>query len=121
MFPGYLFARFHYAQQHRAVEYSNGVHYIVHFGEQIATVEQEAIAALVASAGEAEIVTIDSEVSVGEEVKIVEGPLHGFEALVTQVLPARERVRVLLEFLGRSVETELSSPRVLSSTKPRPS
>ena len=120
MFPGYIFARFVYAQQHRAVEYSSGVYYIVHFGEQVATMAPETVALLYQKAGEDEVVTIDSEVSVGEEVRIVEGPLHGFEALVTQVLPARERVRVLLEFLGRSVETELSAPRVLSATKPRP-
>lgn len=120
MFPGYLFANFVYAQLHRAVEYSTGIHYIVRFGEQIATLPAEAIASLNEKAGEDEIVTIDSEVSVGQEVHIVEGPLHGFNALVTQVLPARERVRVLLEFLGRAVETELSTPRVLSATKPRP-
>lgn len=120
MFPGYLFARFTYAQQHRAVEYSPGIHYIVHFGQQIATLAPEAIAALYERAAEDEIVTIDNEVAVGQEVRIVEGPLHGFEALVTQVVPARERVRVLLQFLGRSVETELSTPRVLSADKPRP-
>ncbi len=120
MFPGYLFAQFVYAEQHRAVEYSPGISYIVRFGQQIATLDPVSIADLATQAGEDEIVTIDSEVSVGQEVRIVEGPLHGFEALVTKVLPARERVRVLLEFLGRSVETELSSPRVLSSAKPRP-
>lgn len=120
MFPGYLFAQFIYAQQHRAVEYSGGVYYIVQFGEQVATMDPGAIAGLYQKAGEDEVVTIDSEVSVGQEVKIVEGPLHGFEALVTQVLPARERVRVLLQFLGRTVETELSAPRVLSAAKPRP-
>lgn len=120
MFPGYLFAELVYATSHRAVEYASGVQHIVRFGEQIATMPASAIAAINANAGEEEIVTIDSEVAVGQAVHIVEGPLHGFEALVTQVLPARERVRVLLEFLGRTVETELSAPRVLSAAKPRP-
>ena len=120
MFPGYIFAHFVYAQSHRAVEYSAGVHYIVHFGQQVATLPAEAIAALGEKAGADEIVTIDADVEVGQEVQIVEGPLHGFDALVTQVLPAKERVRVLLEFLGRPVETELSAPRVLSAQKPRP-
>jgi transcriptional antiterminator RfaH len=119
MFPGYVFAQFVYAERHRAVEYSAGVHYIVHFGQQVATLPPEAIAALSEKAGEDEIVTIDSEIEVGQAVQIVEGPLHGFDALVTQVLPAKERVRVLLDFLGRSVETELSAPRVLSAEKPR--
>ncbi len=121
MFPGYIFAEFVYTDRHRAVEYSAGVQYIVRFGEQVATIPAEAIATLGEKAGEDEIVTIDSEVEVGQAVQIVEGPLHGFDALVTQVLPAKERVRVLLEFLGRPVETELSAPRVLSAQKPRPS
>ncbi len=119
MFPGYLFAQFVYATSHRAVEYASGVQTIVHFGQQVATMPPAAIESIAASATEDEIVTIDSEVSVGQAVHIVEGPLHGFEALVTEVLPARERVRVLLEFLGRSVQTELSAPRVLSAAKPR--
>lgn len=119
MFPGYIFAQFVYAQKHRAVEYAPGVHYILHFGQQVATLPGEAIATLSEKAGEDEIVTIDPDLEVGQTVQIVEGPLHGFDALVTQVLPAKERVRVLLDFLGRPVETELSAPRVLSAEKPR--
>lgn len=119
MFPGYIFAQFVYAEKHRAVEYSSGVYYIVHFGDQVSTISPEAIAALSERAGDEEIVTINPEIEVGQSVKIIEGPLHGFEALVTQVLPARERVRVLLDFLGRVVETEVSVPRVLSAAKPR--
>lgn len=121
MFPGYLFAQFVFADSHRAVEYSAGVHYIVHFGQQVATMSADAIGSLNAIAGEDEIVTIDPEIAVGQAVHIVEGPLHGFEALVTRVLPAKERVRVLLDFLGRRVETEVSAPRVLSAERPRAS
>ena len=36
------------------------------------------------------------------------GPLQGLEVLVAHLLPASERVRVLLEFLGRSVQMEVS-------------
>src|SRR6266487_2532652 len=32
MFPGYLFAKFVYGEQHRAVESSHGIRGIVHFG-----------------------------------------------------------------------------------------
>jgi hypothetical protein len=41
------------------------------------------------------------------------------EAVVTRIMPANERVRVLLEFLGRSVETEVASPKVLPVTQGR--
>jgi hypothetical protein len=36
---------------------------------------------------------------------------------VTEVLSARERVKVLLEFLGRTVETEISMPKVLPAKR----
>ena len=72
------------------------------------------IAALRETSDDEEIVTIDPEIKVGEAVRITEGPFQGLEALVTRLLPAKERVRVLLAFLGRSVETEVSMPQVLS-------
>lgn len=113
MFPGYLFAQFVYRLQHRAVEHASGIQAIVHFGDNLATVDDDTVLALQERAGDEEIVTIDPEIEVGESVKIAEGPFQGLEAVVTRVLPARERVRVLLEFLGRPVETEISTPKVL--------
>jgi hypothetical protein len=38
MFPGYLFAKFVYAEQHRAVESSHGIRGIVHFGDRLSDV-----------------------------------------------------------------------------------
>jgi transcriptional antiterminator RfaH len=119
MFPGYLFAEFVYSQQCRQVEYSSGIQGVVRFGDHIATLEQGTIASLQQTADEDEIVTFDPEIQVGQSVRIAEGPLQGLEALVTHLLPARERIRVLLEFLGRSVEAEVSTPKVLPATSPR--
>lgn len=119
MFPGYLFARFFYLQERRKAEHSPGIQSIVSFGEQIAVIEPEAIASLQKTAGEDEIVTIDPAIQVGQSVQITEGPFQGIEALVTQLLPAKERIRVLLEFLGRPVETELRIPGVISLERAR--
>jgi transcriptional antiterminator RfaH len=119
MFPGYLFAEFVYSRQSRHVEYSSGIQGVVRFGDQIATLEQSTISNLRQTADEDEIVTFDPEIQVGQSVRIAEGPLQGLEALVTHLLPARERVRVLLEFLGRSVEAEVSKPRVLPVSSSR--
>lgn len=115
MFPGYLFAQFVYPTHHRRVQHSSGIQGIVHFGDYVATLDPEVVAALQERAGKEEIVTIDPEIRVGQSVKIAEGPFQGLEVLVTRLLPARERIRVLLEFLGRSVETEISTPKVVPS------
>jgi len=113
MFPGYLFAKFFYSTQHRAVESSHGVRGIVRFGERLATLPEETIMALQSKAGADEVVTVDSSPKIGQPVQFIEGPFQGLEVVVTRLLPARERIRVLLEFLGRSVEMEVSAGKVL--------
>ena len=119
MFPGYVFAEFTFATQHRQVEYSSGIQGVVRFGDQVATVDPTLIESLQEKAGDDEMVTFNPEIEVGQSVHIAEGPFQGVEALVTQLMPARERIRVLLEFLGRSVEMEVSTPKVLPVGSPR--
>jgi transcription antitermination factor NusG len=119
MFPAYLFAHFVYADQQRRVLHAPSIRGIVQFGEQVAIVAPEAIASIQQYAGEEEIVTVDPEIEVGHTVQIVDGPFRGLHALVTRVLPAKERIRVLLAFLGRSVETEVPAPIVLSVERMR--
>jgi transcriptional antiterminator RfaH len=113
MFPGYLFAEFVYPLLHRRVEHASGIQGIVHFGDNLATVDPEVISSLREKAGEEEIVTVDPDIKPGQSVRIATGPFQGLEAVVTRVMPAKERVRVLLEFLGRTVETEVGSPNIL--------
>src|SRR5262249_55356873 len=113
MFPGYLFAKFVYSTQHRAVEGSHGIRGIVRFGDRLATLSEEIVIALQSRAGAEEVVTIDSSLKIGQPVHIVEGPFQGLEVVVTQLLPAGERIRVLLEFLGRSLEMEVPAQKVL--------
>jgi transcription antitermination factor NusG len=77
MFPGYLFAKFIYSTQHRAVESSHGISGIVHFGDRLATLPENTVAALQSSVGAEEVVTLDWSVKVGQSVEIIEGPFQG--------------------------------------------
>jgi transcriptional antiterminator RfaH len=115
MFPGYLLAKFAYSTQHRAVESSPGIRGIVRFGDRLATLPEETVLALQTKAGAEEIITVDSSLKVGQPVHIVDGPFQGLEVVVTRVLPARERIRVLLEFLGRPLEMEVPAAKVLAA------
>jgi transcriptional antiterminator RfaH len=115
MFPGYLFAKFVYSTQHRAVESSHGISGIVRFGDRLAILPENIVAALQSRVGAEEIVTVDCSLKVGQSVQVIEGPFQGLEAVVTQVLPAKERIRVLFEFLGRSVEMEIPTGKVLAA------
>ena len=59
--------------------------------------------------------TLDCSVKVGQSVEIIEGPFQGLEVVVTNLLPAKERIRVLFEFLGRPLEIEISTAKVLAA------
>ncbi len=119
MFPGYLFAEFIYPELHRRVEHLPGIQGLVEFGDYVATIDGDTILALQQQAGEEETVTIDPDIKVGQSVRIAEGPLRGLEAIVTRVLPAGERIKVLLELLGGPVEAEVAMPKVLPIGRPR--
>jgi transcriptional antiterminator RfaH len=115
MFPGYLFAKFIYSTQHRAVESAPGIRGIVHFGDRLATLPENIVAGLQLRVGADELVTLDCSIKVGQSVEIIEGPFRGLEVVVTHLLPAKERVRVLFDFLGRSMEMEISTAKLLAA------
>jgi len=115
MFPGYLFAKFVYAAQHRAVENSHGIRGIVHFGDLLATLPEHIVASLQSKVGAEEIITLDCSIKVGQSVQITDGPFQGLEVVVTHLLPAKDRIRVLFDFLGRSMEMEISMAKVLAA------
>jgi transcription antitermination factor NusG len=115
MFPGYLFAKFVYSKQHRAVEASHGIRGIVHFGDHLATLPENIVAGLQSRVGVEEVVTIDYSIKIGQSVQIIEGPFQGLEVVVTHLLTAKERIRVLFEFLGRPIEIEISTAKVLAA------
>jgi transcriptional antiterminator RfaH len=115
LFPGYLFANFELGRMYRAVGYAHGVRSIVRFANRYPTIDEVTVTQLSQHVGEREIRVIDYEPLRGDSVKVTEGAFAGLNAVVTQTLPARDRIRVLMEFLGRKVEAELERSAVLRS------
>jgi transcriptional antiterminator RfaH len=107
LFPGYLFARFDLRDRMREVQYAMGVTGLVHFGDRYPRVPDAAIEHLRAAMDEEETRVIDCAPEPGDEVDVLSGSLAGLRAVVTRVLPARQRVAVLVDFLGRTVQAEL--------------
>ena len=112
MFPGYLFAEFIYRELHRRVVHTHGVTGLVRFGDHVPTIEPATLEFLRTDGNE--VITFDRPLEVGETVKIAEGPLQGFEAVVTRLLPAAKRVQILLEFLGRGIEIAVHEPQIIT-------
>ncbi len=113
MFPGYLFARFSLLEHYRRIKHSPGVTGILQFGQRFATLADEALEPLRERVGETETIVVNPEVRPGDAVQIVEGAFRGLEAVVLHVLPTKARLKVLLDFLGRSIEAEIHEPAVL--------
>jgi transcriptional antiterminator RfaH len=113
MFPGYLFARFELSELHLRVRSTHGVSGIVRFADRYPTVEEGALAKLRNHLGDTEIKMLSDELSEGDQVQIVAGAFVGLDAVVTQVLSAKERVKVLMDFLGRKMEAEVQCSTVL--------
>lgn len=115
LFPGYLFARFDYENLHRAVRYAPGVAKIVHFGDQIPLLPDEAIEELRHMASEEqELIPV---IEIGTDVQLAGGVWTGFEAVVTGFVEAKQRVKVLIDLLGRLIETEVPFEQVLLPTQ----
>ncbi len=113
MFPSYLFAHFELTEMHLKVRYAHGVSGIVRFGDRFPTIEDHVVERLRDLTGVAEIRELSHELSPGDQVKIVDGAFVGLEAVITRVLPAKQRIRVLMDFLGRKMEAEVERSSVL--------
>jgi transcriptional antiterminator RfaH len=107
LFPSYLFARFDWQASLRQVQHSRGVRGVVHFGERWPAIPGETIHELQQAVGESGLRTIPEQFLPGDEVEITEGAMRGLRAVVTRILPGRERIAVLMEFLGRQTMIEL--------------
>ena len=109
LFPNYLFARFDWTCSLPKVHYAPGISGVVHFGSQWPCIPDETIAELRANLGPNELHLIPKDFQPGEQVKMAGGIFHGLTAVITQVMPGRERVLVLMDFLGRQTTVEVTT------------
>ena len=114
LFANYVFARFNLTCDLRRVQTSRGVRSVVHFGSGWPAIPDTVINDLQASLGPDEVKLLSLDLEVGDAVEISHGAFHGLEAVVTRVLPGRERVAILLDFLGRQTALELDRSHLLA-------
>lgn len=107
LFPGYLFVELDLTQvEASAVNNTPGVIRLVAFGGLPKPVPARVIAAL-----QARLAEIDAQGGLpqhpykeGDRVRLTGGPLAGLEAVFIGPMRPTERVRVLLDFMGREQE-----------------
>ncbi len=113
LFPNYLFARFDWHACLRQVQAARGVGGVIHFGDRWPVIPEVVIQTLQQAMGAAEIHTIPAGFTPGDRVEIVEGAMRGLRAVVSRVMPGRERVLLLMEFLGQAAEVEMPDNLVI--------
>ena len=108
LFPGYLFVRCTLEKSFDAIQHANGVATLVHFGTRVPPIADSIIEELQLLFPSAEPLSVEDRILPGEEVAVGEGPFSGMKAVVLRVLPARQRVQVMLDILGRPAPLELN-------------
>jgi len=119
LFPGYLFARFDWHTSFRQVQYASGVRGIVHFGKHWPIIPERSIEELRQSVGITELHTICEDFLPGDVVRVADGTLRGLHAVISRVMPGRERVAVLMELLGRQTTIELTVASIIKEGNER--
>jgi len=106
LFPCYVFVRCvrDYLDE---IRYVAGISSLVHFGRRIPTVPDLVIDELRQCFETEEPMSVEDRLFPGAEVTVAEGSFLGFSGIVLRVLPARRRVQILLDFLGRTTLAEV--------------
>lgn len=123
MFPGYLLAKFRIDEMERAVTFCQGVRGLVRFGSEVPPVAEAFVNAIrkeVLRDNVEELITVSPVIEPGDEVEVAHGPFQGMQGTVISVPSATERVKILLEFLGKPQAVEMDLFSILLPRRPLP-
>lgn len=117
LFPGYLFARFHYPAQIRRVVSTTDVLGLVAFGGPPPRLDEATIAHLRQHATPAAVAPIAPVFEEGDWVRIADGCLRGTEGGVRHPATGHDRVCVLLCLLGHDVEISIPGDQLINRSR----
>jgi len=113
LFPCYIFFRCLIDEKLGEIQRTSGVSTVVHFAHKIPKIADTVIEELKECFEGEETMTVEDRLSPGDEVIVAEGAFSGMRAFVLRVMPARRRVQVLLDVLGRPTPAELDENSVV--------
>ncbi|MEM9445427.1 MAG: transcription termination/antitermination NusG family protein [Verrucomicrobiota bacterium] len=103
LFPRYFFARVT-PEMIPMIRSAHGVSSVLRFGGKYAVVDESIICELKHYTVDNEVIEVEDILGEGDQVVVTEGPFHGVSALVKQVMPAKDRVKILIDLLGQKTE-----------------
>jgi transcriptional antiterminator RfaH len=111
-FPCYLFARVDFDETRRSdIAWMPGMRRIVGTGDQPAVVPDEIVALVRRRLVGADEVDPDGPQQ-GDRVRITSGPLRDLEAVFDQALSSADRVRILLDVMGRMTPVDIDRSEI---------
>jgi transcriptional antiterminator RfaH len=113
LFPCYIFVRCVLEDQLNDIQHTVGVNRLVNFGGKIPEVADGIITELRDCFETEDIIQIETSLLPGDEVTVAGGAFAGMSAYVLKSLPAKKRVQILLEILGRHTTVEVERNAVI--------
>ncbi|HEX9047468.1 MAG TPA: transcriptional activator RfaH [Verrucomicrobiae bacterium] len=113
LFPCYLFVRCIVEERDVDIQHVSGVSRLVKFGHKYPPVADAVIEDLQSCFGASELIAVESHLAPGDEVTVASGAFAGMSAQVLKNLPAKKRVQLLLDILGRPTTVEVERDVVM--------
>ena len=113
LFPCYIFVRCVVEERVSEIQHLSGVSRLVEFGGKFPKVADAIIEELQACFGREELISLERQLEPGAEVTVASGAFAGMSAQVLKSLPAKKRVQILLDILGRPTTVEVGSDAVM--------
>jgi transcriptional antiterminator RfaH len=113
LFPCYIFIRCVVEEQVSEIQHLSGMSKLVEFGGRYPRVPDEVIEDLRGCFGRDDSVSVEDRLAPGDEVTVATGAFAGMNAQVLKSLPAKKRVQILLDILGRPTTVEVGREAVM--------
>ena len=113
LFPCYIFVRCLVEEKVSEIQHLSGVSKLVQFGGRYPQVADAIIEDLQACFGHDDLISVESRLVPGDEVTVTIGAFAGMSAQVLKSLPAKKRVQILLDILGRPTTVEVGCEAVI--------
>ena len=104
LFPCYIFVQCVVEERVSEIQHLSGISRLVQFGGKYPRVGNTIIEELQACFGREDMISVESRLAPGDEVTVASGAFAGMSAWALKNLPAKKRVQILLEILGRPTD-----------------
>jgi transcriptional antiterminator RfaH len=100
------------------IRHTQGITSLVNFGPQIPPVPDQVILDLRQCFEHEDTIVANDQPVVGDDVTVGSGAFFGMRAVVLRSWPAKRRVQILLDILGRPTPIEVDSSLVMPDFRP---